>query len=173
MNTTVAVLALLGALNPTRRAVEAGRRPAAVAATGAAIALAVYLAFAGVADRLLEELDISGPNARIGAAAVVALRAGIELAVPARRETLAGKGAVVPVAFPILARPDVAVLGLAVAAEAGMAPVAGVCLGGLLLAATLMVRRVEHPALQWVGTAMSVVAALAAVDILVDAVLDV
>ncbi len=173
MNTTVAVLALLGSLNPTRRAVEAGPRPAVVAATGAAIALAIYLAFAGVADRLLGELDISGPNARIGAAAVVALRAGIELAVPTRRETLAGRGTIVPVAFPILARPDVAVLALAVAAEAGMAPVAGVCVGGLVVAAALMVRRIEHPALQWIGTAMSVVAVLAAIDILVDAVLDV
>ncbi len=176
MNTTLAVILLVGAINPARRAIESGRRPAAITAIASAAALAVYLGLAAVADGLLTELDVSSPNARIGAGAVVALRAGVELAAVARRDPTESTGrlaALVPVAFPILARPEVAALALAVGYEGGMGPVATGAMIGVGLAVAAIVTVAERPAMRWLAPAFSVIAVLAGLDMLVDAVLDV
>lgn len=176
MNTAVAVIALVASLNPARRWVELGRRPPTVLAVGAVVALAVYATAAAVTGPLLDGLDISSPNIRIGGAAVVGLRAVADLGVTPRAEAGGASGwraALVPVAFPVLARPDVAVLAMAVSTELGVATVivgAGV---GLVVAVAGVPALGERRAAGWLGPVFTVVTIVAAVDLLVDAVLDV
>ena len=90
---------------------------------GAGLALAGHGLLALVADPLLDGLDVSAPNARIAAGFVVVVGAIVDLA---RRPdpdgpALAGRGAaVVPVAFPLLLRPDLGALAISGGADPGV-----------------------------------------------------
>jgi small neutral amino acid transporter SnatA (MarC family) len=145
----VAAVAVIAAVNAPRRhrALSIDDRPPsaqrAVAALGAAL-LAVSIVFlAGVADALLDALDISAPNARIAAGLVVGVGGLAELVwrrPPAGPAPIGWRAAVVPVWFPILLRPEVGIAALTLGEDHGMAPsliTAGLAAGSVLAAVTL------------------------------------
>jgi small neutral amino acid transporter SnatA (MarC family) len=140
-------LVLLLALNPVRAAFgipRGGRSPAdriRLAAVGGALGGLAVCAVALAGDPLLEALDVSDPSFRISAGVVAVLAAIADLfrrppppepALPGRRAAL------VPVAFPLVARPALLVIALGAGADRGvLVAVAAMAIGvGLLTALT-------------------------------------
>ncbi len=179
MTTWAVVLAFVGAVNPFRRRSALNVCELRTVALGAAVTFAGIGVCALVGATLRDALDVSAPNARI-AAGLVLLVVGLH-AVVARVDDPAHFGApgterlawLAPVAFPVLFRPDLALV--AFAAEAGdLAPVA--VGAALALAATAgwwhhrgasaPVDRAERAA----GAALAVALALAAVRLVLDGV---
>ncbi len=176
MNTAVAVIAIAAALNPPRRARQLADVPSQSAvAVGAVVALVAHVAVAGLADSLLDGLDISDPNAQIAAAFVIGIRALIDLFTRAQPEPLLANRSLTPlwpVTFPALLRPEVVVAVIAVGGALGSGPVAaGVAIG---CAGTVVLhRRLPERVQRWAATAVGVVAIAVTVDLLVDGILSV
>ena len=125
MTLTLLVLAMIAAANPFRalaaRPPDATRETliAAVAATGVLV-----LVSAVVSDPLLDLVNVSGPSARIAAGIallVVALK-DVFAAPPTAEPALAGwRGGLIPLAFPVIFSPALALLAVAGAADRGVA----------------------------------------------------
>jgi small neutral amino acid transporter SnatA (MarC family) len=124
MNTVLALVALLAASNPPRRRDALSTDDTVAVAIGAALAAAFLTGLAAVASPLIDALDVSAPNLRIAAGFALAIVAAHDLVrrLPPAGAALAGRrAALVPVFFPVLARPEVALLALSVGADHGVA----------------------------------------------------
>lgn len=125
MTLTLTILAMIAAANPLR-ALAARPTPLSRAALAAAVGttLALVSISAAAAGPLLDLIDIAGPSARIAAGIAllaVALK-DVFLAPPAPEPALPGwKAGVVPLAFPVLFSPALALLAVAAGAERGIA----------------------------------------------------
>ena len=125
MTLTLLVLAMIAAANPFRAL--AARPPGATGETVmAALTATMVLAWisAVLSGPLLDLVDVSGPNARIAAGIallVVALK-DVFAAPPTAEPALTGwRAGVVPLAFPVIFSPALALLAVAGAAERGVA----------------------------------------------------
>lgn len=122
MTPALLIIVFIVVANAARRRLELPADPWTVM-VGAGIAAAGYIVLALVGEPLLDGLDISAPNARIAAGFVVVVAAIVDLV---RRPdpdgpSLGGRGAaLVPVAFPILLRPDLGALALSGGADPGI-----------------------------------------------------
>ena len=108
-------LAFVAALDPFRRrgALSVTRRADVVA--GAALAGAGYVVLAALGTTVRDALDVSAPNARL-AAGLVLLAVGLHstvAALPAFAPADAPRAWLVPVCFPVLLRPDLALVAFA------------------------------------------------------------
>jgi len=121
MSAVVGILLLLVAVNPPRRRSELPADRQAVAA-GAGLTLVVLVALGLAGEWLLEGLSISIPSFHVAVGLVLAIRSAIDLftALPAAGEELPGRrAALAPVFFPVLFRPEVALVAVGVAVDAG------------------------------------------------------
>jgi small neutral amino acid transporter SnatA (MarC family) len=119
-------VALVLALNPARAAFgipRASRDVARIAAVGGAIGGLAVCAVALVGDALLDAIDVSAPAFRTAAGVVAVLAGGFDFfrRPPAPEPALAGRrAALVPVAFPVVARPALLVMALGAGTDAGV-----------------------------------------------------
>lgn len=169
------VVGVLVAVNPTRLV---GRLPATrVTAVGAALSSVVFVAIALIASRLLESIDVSAPTMRV-AAGMVLVGAGVRdllVGPPSAEPSLRGWGAaVVPVAIPMVARPQVGVLSL----SAGSVEGAGAVMLGAVLAGAVVVgvavagdQGVRPRLLMWMGHVGAVIAVAVGVSLAVSGVI--
>jgi small neutral amino acid transporter SnatA (MarC family) len=172
MNGIIAVLLVLVAVNPVRRRYELPADQRQVAA-GAGLTLAAILLLGFGGEALLDALDISVPTFRVAVGLVLAIRAFVDLmrALPEGGPVPPGlRGAVAPVFFPVLFRPEVGLVAVLVGADAG--------LGWLLIGSVLALldpiwwaERSRNARLDRAfGAALSAAAIVLAVDLLVDGV---
>jgi len=169
MTLTLLVLAMVAAANPFRAA--AARAPhtthrlvgVAVAATLVLVLLAAMLS-----GPLLDLVDVSGPNARIAggiALLVVALKDTFATP-PAPEPALAGlAGGLIPMAFPVLFSPALAVLAIAGASERGVVVTLLAAALALIPAAVILVSG-TRPRRMWLSTAGVFGAGIAALVVL-------
>lgn len=122
-------------------------------------------------NTILETLDISAPTFRVAVGMVLLIRGVIDLftSPPESGEELPGwGGAIAPVFFPVLFRPEIALVAVSVAVDGGL----GRMLIGAALAMLLVVgsvawlRRFDRA----LGRGVSVVLIVLAVDRLIDGV---
>lgn len=146
MNLAVVLVALVAACNAPRRRASLSVADTRMVSSGAILAAALFVIVAAIATPALDALDISAPNVRIAVGLVLAPVAVLELVRRAPRAGAALPGtraALVPVFFPVLARPDVALLALAAGADLG---VAWTALGAVLAFASVVAwHRVATP----------------------------
>jgi small neutral amino acid transporter SnatA (MarC family) len=145
--------AFLVVVNPARATASIGpnllRTGRFVAVTGAAVAAVVGVALVALHDPILDALSVSEPTFRLGAGLVIAamgLRA-LLLAPEPWTEGLAGGrlAALVPVAFPVLIAPELAVTAIDLGADEGTGiAVAGVLVAMLVAAALGSWRRLSE-----------------------------
>jgi hypothetical protein len=124
MNTALAIAALVAACNAPRRRVALSTDDTTAVALGAALTVALLVALSAVADPLFDALDVSAPNLRIGVGFVLAVVSAHDIVrrPPPSGAALAGRNAAfVPVFFPVLARPEVALLAMAIGMDHGIA----------------------------------------------------
>ncbi len=172
--------ALVLALNPARAAFgvpRAGRTAVGVAAIGGVIGgLAVCIA-ATIGGPLLDPLDVSEPSFRIAAGllAVLAGAADVFRRPPSAEPALSGWGAVlVPVAFPVVARPALLVLALGAGADSGVAVSAAAMAVGVALLTALVARwPAEGRTLRWAGRLMAAALVACGIVLAVAGALDV
>jgi small neutral amino acid transporter SnatA (MarC family) len=132
MNVGLAVATLVLATNPPRRRAALSVDETTTVALGATLAAVALVVVAAVSGPLLDALDVSAPNARIAAGLVLAVVSLHDLVwkPPPSGAALPGRAAaLVPVCFPVLLRPEVALVALSLGADHGVA--------AALLAATL------------------------------------
>jgi small neutral amino acid transporter SnatA (MarC family) len=172
------LLALVASVNPCRvRLVLPERRPAV--ALGALLALGLAACIAAAGHAALDALDITPETFRLAAAVVLALEGtrALVAARPAREPELDGLGAaLVPVAFPLLLTPGVAMLAVAAGGDdmVGEAVVALALAFALVLPATLVPRSARTDALLAAGGRLLAAAEIAAgVALAVDSLRDV
>ena len=172
MTLTLLVLAMVAATNPFRAL--AARPPdttpltlgVAMAATGALV-----LASAGASSAVLDLVDVTGPSARIAAGIallVVALKDVFASPPPATPALPGRRAGLVPLAFPVLFSPALALLAVAGAAERGV-PLALVAAAvalapAILLLSTAPASTPVRPLAAAVGVAGTGVAALVVLD---------
>lgn len=140
MTVTLLILAMVAAANPFR---ARSARPAAEIRATTAVALGATLVLvlvsALVSGPLLDLVDVAGPSARIAAGIallVVALK-DLFAAPPTPEPALSGRAVgLVPLAFPVIFSPALALLAVAGGAERGVAVAVG-C-GALALAPTAL-----------------------------------
>jgi small neutral amino acid transporter SnatA (MarC family) len=138
-------VALLLALNPARAAFgvpRVGGSPSAVrlAAVGGAVGGLGVCVVAALGGPLLEALDVSEPSFRIAAGLVAALTGVADLfrRPPPAEPALAGwRASLVPVAFPVVARPALVVVALGAGADLSVLVTAGAMAAGVALLAGL------------------------------------
>ncbi|MFN3215401.1 MAG: hypothetical protein ACE367_02780 [Acidimicrobiales bacterium] len=176
MTVLMAFLATMLAVNPPRRALELDPRPRPdAAALGAAAVLAVVVVVAWVSDPLLSALDVSDPNWRIAAGLVLAARGLVDLVLAPKPfpEGWSGRGeALIPVAFPVLLRPEVAAIGLAAGTDQGVVvagAAAAVALAAAVAATTWWTKQAPARA---VAGVISAAAAAVGITLMVQGVLD-
>lgn len=186
----LAIVALVAAVNPCRVAEVGGRLPppgeasggrsqVATAAAGAALAALMLVLLGAGADGLLDAADVSAPTVLVGAGLVLIGAGAKDLFIgpPAAEPAMTGWGAaIVPVAIPATARPQVGLLALSTGATHGMgAVVLGsllmvLCVAGLVALGSTGVRaRVRH----WLGALAAVVTVGAGVAFAVEGVFSV
>ncbi len=170
MSAWLAILLLVAAVNPPRRRHEL---PAdgVVVAVGAALTLLALVGVGAVGDSLLDTLDISAPTFRMAVGMVLLIRGVIDMFTrpPGPGGEWPGmKGAVVPVFFPVLFRPEIALIAMSVAVDGslGIMTVGAAIALFLVVGSVLWLRRFDRP----LGVALSVVLIVLAVDRLVDGV---
>ena len=172
MNALFAVLLTIAAINPIRRRSElpADRRQVGI---GAGITLGVLVGLGLGGEALLDALDITIPTFRVAAGLVVVVGALIDLfrPLPAGGPVPAGwAGAVAPVFFPVLFRPVAAVVAVLVGADAAV----GWLTVGAALALLDPVFWAERDRSarrdRALGAALSVVAIVLGIDLLVDGI---
>jgi small neutral amino acid transporter SnatA (MarC family) len=131
MNVWLGVAALVIAVNAPRRRAALSVDDTRVVALGGALATIALVVFGTVATPLIDALDVSAPNLRIGTALVLAAVSVHDLVwrPPSTGAALPGpQAAIVPVFFPVLLRPEVALVALAVGADHGVAVTAAAAL---------------------------------------------
>jgi small neutral amino acid transporter SnatA (MarC family) len=135
------VAAFIAVVNPARAVASIGpgllRAGRLVALVGAAVAAAAGVVLVAVHEPILDGLSVSEPTFRLGAGLVVAamgLRA-LLLAPEPWTEGLAGGrlAALVPIAFPVLIAPEMAVTAVDLGADEGT----GIAVVGVLVAMAL------------------------------------
>ena len=115
------VVVVVCALNPPRRRLTLDVGSLASVARGAVAAFAVYVLGAATAAGLRGALDVSAPNVRVAAGLVliaVGLHAVVSRIAPTPRDAPVSDvdertAWLVPVGFPVLLRPDIALVALA------------------------------------------------------------
>ena len=131
-------VALVLALNPARAAFgipRTSREVARLAAVGGAIGGLAVCAVAVVGGALLDAIDVSAPAFRTAAGVVAVLAGSVDFfrRPPAPEPALAGRrAALVPVAFPVVARPALLVMALG---AGSLASVVAMALGVTLMIA--------------------------------------
>jgi len=170
VNLWLAALLLVAATNPPRRRAELPKGLAIVAA-GAGLTLVVLVGLGVAGATALEKLDISAPTFRVAVGLVLLVRGVIDLFLSPfdNGEGLPGWRAVLaPVFFPVLFRPELALVAVAVGVDGG----AGRLVFGATLAMMLVVgsvawlRRFDRA----LDRMASVVLIVLAVDRLIDGV---
>jgi small neutral amino acid transporter SnatA (MarC family) len=170
VNLWLATVLLLAATNPPRRRAELPVSTAVVAA-GAGFTLVALVGLGAAGDSILETLDISAPTFRVAVGLVLLVRGVIDLFVApaAAGEGLTGwRAAIVPVFFPVLFRPEIALVAVSVAVDGSVwRLMVGATLAMLLVVgAVAWLRRFDRA----VGRGVSVVLMVLAVDRLIDGV---
>ncbi|HET9738767.1 MAG TPA: MarC family protein [Solirubrobacteraceae bacterium] len=171
------VAVLLLALNPARAAFavpRAGRSPLGVAAAGGLIGGLAVCAAAALGDPLLDALDVSEPSFRIAAGLVAVLTGVTDLfrRPPAAEPALSGwRGALVPLAIPVVARPALIVLALGAGADRGVLVSAGAMAIGAVLLTALAAWHPEDRALRWAGRVLAAALVVGGVILGLDGVL--
>jgi small neutral amino acid transporter SnatA (MarC family) len=123
VNVAVSLLALVAAGNPARRRRALSVDDTRIVAAGAVLYAVWLVGLAAIATPVLDGLDVSAPNLRIAVGFVlapVALHDLVRRRPGAGAALAGGRAALVPVLFPVLARPEVALLGLAIGADHGV-----------------------------------------------------
>ena len=172
MNGVLAILLVVVVVNPVRRRYElpTDRRQVAV---GAGLTLGALVALGLIGESVLDALDITVPTFRVAVGLVVAVCAVVALF---RRLPEGGPvepglaGAVAPVFFPVLFRPEVGLAAVLIGADAGV--------GWLLVGAVVALldpvwwaERNRNARLDRAfGVVLSVAAIVLAVDLLIDGV---
>jgi len=159
---------LLLALNPARaafavpRAGRSRRGAAELAAAGAGIGALAVCASAVAGGPLLDALDVSEPSFRAGAGLIAAVTGVADLfrRPPPAEPALAGRrAALVPLAFPVVARPVLLVLALGAGADEGvLVSAAAMALGVAVLTGLAAASPPDRPrrrALRWVARVLS------------------
>ena len=179
------LIALIAALSPARAAltVPVDGRPRCevltVALLGTVVGGAVVLVAALVADPLADALDVSAPGLRIGAGILGALAGLVDVfrRPPSPEPAMAGRlAALVPVAFPAVARPPLVMLALSAGADRGLPVVlAALVVGGGAVVALAAAPRTPAGArvLHWAGRLLGAVLAVAGTALVINGVFDV
>lgn len=170
MNGIAAVLLVVAAVNPVRRRYELpeDRRQVAV---GSALALGVLVALGLVGEQLLDVLDITVPTFRVAVGLVLALLGAADLfrRLPGGGPAPDGHGgAIVPVLFPVLLRPEVALVAVVVATDAGI----GWLVVGLLVGLADVVWWAERSRTPRIDRALAAVLSVAAIVLAIDLLVD-
>jgi small neutral amino acid transporter SnatA (MarC family) len=180
-------LVLLLALNPVRAAFgiprgRAGARPTALelALLGGAAGGLFALAASALAPPLLDAVDVSDPAFRV-AAGIVAVVAGVWDLLrrpPGPEPALSGRrAALVPVAWPLVARPALLILALAAGADRGVLPTAAAVVAGTTLVAALTsIAPPDAPrarALRWAARLLAAGLIASGVTLAIHGILDV
>ena len=172
MNGLIAILLVPAALNPVRRRSELppDRKQVAV---GASIAFAAFMALGLAGGSLLDGLDITIPTFRVAVGLVLVVVAVKDLLTPLPQGgpvRPGWAGAVAPVFFPVLFRPEAALAAVLVGADAGAGWLAvGAALA--LLDPVFWAERSRSARIdRALGAAISTAAVVLAVDLLVDGV---
>ncbi|MFP4513871.1 MAG: hypothetical protein ACLFRV_13065 [Acidimicrobiales bacterium] len=185
----LAAVAIVTTVNPARVArvaaglartsLSADGSPARVAALGAGIAATLFVVLGAAASLLLAAIDVSAPTAMV-AAGLVLMGAGVkDLFVgppPAEPAMDAWKAALVPVAIPAVARPQVGLLAVAAGATYGMGPVVVGSVAmviGVSAAAALGDAGVRGRLVRWLGLVGLVVTVVAGAAFAVEGVFSV
>ena len=128
MTTWAVVVAFVATLDPFRRRDALSVTRARDVWAGGALAAVVYALVAVLGATTRDALDVSAPNARL-AAGLVLVAAGVHATVraPASFTTDAPTRTdwLVPVCFPVLLRPDLALVALAADGAVSVATIAG------------------------------------------------
>jgi small neutral amino acid transporter SnatA (MarC family) len=170
MSIWLACLLFIAAANPPRRRAELPRN-AAVVAAGAGLTLVALLGLGAAGDTILDTLDISAPTLRVAVGIVLLVRGVIDLFTfppDAGEEGTGWRAAIAPVFFPVLFRPEIALVAVSVAVDGGLGQMAlGASVAMLLVVGSVV----------WLGRfdralsrGVSVVLIVLAVDRLVDGV---
>ncbi len=178
------VAAYLAVLNVARTRLgvpedEKGRARPAVLAGGALVAFGVVAALAGWSGPLLRSLEITSETFRIGAGFVAAIAGGVVLAVPRPAVEPVPRGwraALWPVAFPLLAGPEVLALAVATGSQEGFGltlGAAGIALAALMALGFLPRRPLPDRVLLWSSRVLGAVLLLVAIWLAVDGIRDV
>lgn len=185
----LAAVAIVTTVNPERVARVAGGlamasrptggSPARVAALGAGLAATFFVMLGAAASPLLGAIDVSAPTAMVAVGLVLMgtgvkdLFVGPPTAEPAME---AWKAALVPVAVPAVARPQVGVLAVAAGASYGMAPVVAGSVAmviGVGVAATIGGAGVRGRLMRWLGLVGLVVTVVTGATFAVEGVFSV
>lgn len=170
MSIWLACLLAITTVNPPRRRAELPKNVAVVAA-GAGLTLVTLIGLGAAGDTILDTLDISAPTLRVAVGMVLLVRGVIDLFTfpsDAGEEWTGWSAAIAPVFFPVLFRPEIALVAVSVAVDGGL----GLMALGAGVAMLLVVGSVA-----WLGRfdralsrGVSVVLIVLAVDRLVDGV---
>lgn len=131
MNAVVAVLAIVAAADLPQRLRLLSTHGERERATVAVATLVVVAILSGVADALLDALDISGPNAQIAAGMVLILWSAAAFFGWNEAPVPVAAGGLVPGFFPTMFTP---VFGVVVTAIAGNSGTPATMIGGVLVA---------------------------------------
>ena len=171
MSWWLGILLLVVTINPPRRRSELAQE-ARVVAGGAALTFAVVVVLGALGDWILTSLDITEPTFRVAVGLVLVARGVLDLIRPPAPpvERSGRPGAVAPVFFPVLFRPELGLVAMSVAVDAGLAPLALGAASGLALvvAARSLLNRAAY--LRALGAVLSTVLIVLAVDRLLDGV---
>jgi small neutral amino acid transporter SnatA (MarC family) len=167
----LAVVLLIVTINPPRRRSELGGNVRVIAA-GAAITLFVVVVLGALGDWILDSLDITAPTFRVAVGLVLIARGVLDLIrSPAEPVDRPGwLGAVAPVFFPVLFRPELGLIAISVAVDAGLGPMLlGAAIGlALVVAATARLHDAGYG--RALGAVFSTALIILAVDRLIDGV---
>lgn len=170
----LAALAVAAAVNPPRVGRAGDRRQVAV---GGALGLALVAALGALGGPLLRALDVSVPTGVIAAGAVAVLGGAVSVASGARRTRALprlGDGSVVPVLVPVVARPELVLLALALGAGGrGWAALVGAAVA--VAVSVALARPGEEPGprelvTDWAARLIGAVALASAIALVVDGV---
>ncbi|MGI9608894.1 MAG: hypothetical protein ACR2NL_01230 [Acidimicrobiia bacterium] len=171
MSVLLAVVLLISTVNPPRRRAEL-REQMPIVATGALLTFVVLAALGALGDRLLDAFDITAPTFRVAVGLVLVVRGAIDLFwAPRPVEGEVGtRTALIPVFFPVLFRPELGLVAVSVAVDAGFGPMAlGAGLGLALVVSA--VARLHHAGYQRaLGVVFSTSLIVLAVDRIIDGV---
>ena len=180
MNVWLAVLALVLGSNPPRRRAALSTDDTTAVALGGALTALLFVVLAAVASPLIDALDVSAPNLRIAAGAVLAFVAVHDLVwrrPPAGAALPGRRAAIVPVFFPVLARPELGLLAMSIGADHGVLITAIAAVVAIATVAgwhAVAVQRPEQPVFDRVergaGRAVAAVTVAVAVAITADGV---
>jgi len=147
------------------------------AAAGASVALAALAVLATLADPILDGLEVSAPTARMAAGILLLITGGLVFSAPPPSLQPASRWPwMMPLAFPLLLTPGLAVLTLSASVDQS-APVTVLVLAGALATfPALALVRLQAPggrAMAGLGQALAGILVLAGLALLMDGVFDI